>query len=143
MNLSPEEQYIHAIATTLTGGKILFTANPFLLGCIHKAISIYVDTTFKHTAGEMNEWEIVMWDEEVQHGMLNLGTCWRYSTNLCNCLAVTVGCIYSNKANTLQYKTIFDQLQYTMLGISIYHISVVRCCIIMANWILTNGGMDL
>jgi hypothetical protein len=68
-NLEAEERYIHAIATTLTGGKILFTANPFLLGRIHKAISIYVDTTFKRTAGEMNEWEIVMWDEEVQRGM--------------------------------------------------------------------------
>jgi hypothetical protein len=28
------------------------------------------------------------------------------------CLAVTVKCIYSNKAEILQYKTIFDQLQY-------------------------------
>jgi hypothetical protein len=55
VNLSAEERYIHAITTMLTDGKILLTANPFLLGCIHKAISIYIDTTFKCTAREMNE----------------------------------------------------------------------------------------
>jgi hypothetical protein len=44
-----------------------------------------------------------------------------YVTCLAACLAVTVKCIYSNKADTLQYKTIFDQLQYTTHSITATH----------------------
>ena len=64
-----EAQYIQSFMTTASGGKVLLTANPYLLKRIHMAETLFVDTTFKRTAGPMNEWEVVMWDQETQRGM--------------------------------------------------------------------------
>ena len=64
-----EERYIHGFATTIHGGRIILTANPFLLTRIHLAKTIFVDTTFKRTVGTLKEWEVVMYDKEVERGM--------------------------------------------------------------------------
>ena len=63
-----DERYIHSIITTETGGIVVFTANSFLLSLIHKAATIQVDTTFKCAVGDLKEWEVVIWEPEVQHG---------------------------------------------------------------------------
>ncbi|KAF8161444.1 hypothetical protein B0H34DRAFT_840756 [Crassisporium funariophilum] len=91
-----EERYIHGFTTTLNGGRILLTANPYLLSRIHHAKTLFVDTTFKRTVGTMKEWEVVMFDKEVER-------------------AVTIARVYSDRADCLQYKTIFDELQHVTL----------------------------
>jgi hypothetical protein len=63
------ERYVHSIMTGPTGGTLVYTLNPYLLGLIHDARSIHVDTTFRRTLGELKEWEVVMWSWELQHGM--------------------------------------------------------------------------
>ena len=65
-----EERYIHSIMSTEHGGILIFTFLSCLLALIHKALTIQVDTTFKRTAGDINEWEIVIWYHELQRGML-------------------------------------------------------------------------
>lgn len=64
--LDPAQRYIHSIKTTPTGAKLIFTADTFLLGLIHHAVSIQVDTTFKRAIGELKEWEVVMWERRVK-----------------------------------------------------------------------------
>ena len=64
-----EEQYIHDFATTIHSGRIILTTNPYLLMRIHLAKIFFVDTTFKQTVGALKEWEVVMYDKEVEQGM--------------------------------------------------------------------------
>jgi len=64
-----KERYIHSIMTTAHGGLLIFTFFSDLLALIHSALTIQVDTTFKRTAGDINEWEIVIWYRELQRGM--------------------------------------------------------------------------
>ena len=54
---------------TIHGGHVLLMANPYLLMWIHHAKTIFVDTTFKWTVGALKEWEVVMYDKEVEQGM--------------------------------------------------------------------------
>ena len=56
--------------STEHGGVLIFTFLSCLLALIHKALTIQVDTTFKRTAGDINEWEIVVWYCELQRGMI-------------------------------------------------------------------------
>jgi hypothetical protein len=63
-----EERYIQGFATTIHGGRVLLTANPYLLMRIHHTKTIFVDTTFKRTVGALKEWEVVMYDKEVERG---------------------------------------------------------------------------
>lgn len=69
LNKPIEEWYIHGFATTIHGGHILLTANPYLLARIHLAKTIFVDTTFKLTVGALKKWEVVMYDKEVEQGI--------------------------------------------------------------------------
>ena len=69
LNKPIEERYIHGFTTTIHGGHVLLTANPYLLMRIHLAKTIFVDTTFKQTVGALKEWEVVMYDKEVERGM--------------------------------------------------------------------------
>jgi hypothetical protein len=64
-----EERYIHGFATTIHGGRVLSTANPYLLMQIHHAKTLFVDTTFKRTVGALKQWEIVVYDKKVEGGM--------------------------------------------------------------------------
>jgi hypothetical protein len=65
-----EERYVHSIMSTEHGGILIFTFLSHLLALIHKALTIQVDTTFKRTAGDINEWEIVIWYHELQQGKI-------------------------------------------------------------------------
>jgi hypothetical protein len=64
-----EERYVHSIMTTAHGGLLIFTFFSYLLALIHSALTIQVDTTFKRTIGDINEWELVIWYRELQRGM--------------------------------------------------------------------------
>ena len=64
-----EERYIHGFTSTINGGRIILTANQFLLTRIHLARTLFVDTTFKRTVGSLKEWEVVMYDKEAERGM--------------------------------------------------------------------------
>ncbi|KAF8175111.1 hypothetical protein BJ912DRAFT_1075466 [Pholiota molesta] len=87
-----EDRYIHGFAISPSGGRVILTANPYLLSRIHLARTLEVDTTFKRAIGKVNEWEAVAWDDEVQR-------------------ALTLCRIYSDQADRDQYKTIFDELR--------------------------------
>jgi hypothetical protein len=66
---SDEDRYIHSIKIDgMTGRMLLFTANAYLLSLIHNTEALQVDTTFKRVAGDLNEWEVVMWDNASQRG---------------------------------------------------------------------------
>ena|ERR1700729_2547432 len=56
-----EDRYIHSVLHDDSGGILIITFEHFLAQLIHKALSFEVDTTFKRTHGDMNEWEIVIW----------------------------------------------------------------------------------
>lgn len=62
------------------------------------------------------------------------------STDFSDHLAVTVGHVYSNKADTLQYKTIFDQLQYTTHSITGRSLKLKR---LSRDGTLVSIGVDL
>ena len=51
---------------------MIFTFQPYLLGLVHEAVTIQVDTTFKRTVGELQECEIVIWYPAVQRGRFGL-----------------------------------------------------------------------
>ncbi|PPQ69339.1 hypothetical protein CVT26_002571, partial [Gymnopilus dilepis] len=93
------ERYIHGYATTATGGQVIFTASAILLDRIHHAKTIFVDTTFKRSAGPLKEWEVAIYDNELQR-------------------ALTIARVYSDRADRVQYKTIFDELQRVTLLIT-------------------------
>ncbi|KAL0957697.1 hypothetical protein HGRIS_001477 [Hohenbuehelia grisea] len=97
------EQYIHMIQTTPSGGHLIFTFVPFLLNLIHETVSFQVDTTFKRTIGDMKEWELVIWFTAVLQ-------------------AVTIGRVYTDRADREQYKTIFEGLQQL-----VYDLTGGRC----------------
>ena len=77
-----EERYVHSIMSTEQGGILIFTFLSRLLALIHKALTIQVDTTFKRTAGDINEWEIVIWYNELQRGKISTSQRKFWSTNL-------------------------------------------------------------
>ena len=63
-----EERYIHGFTSTINGGRVIFTANQFLLTRIHLAKTLFVDTTFKRAVGSLKEWEVVMFDQGAGRG---------------------------------------------------------------------------
>ncbi|KAF8313350.1 hypothetical protein F5887DRAFT_1090268 [Amanita rubescens] len=87
-----DERYVHNILTTPSDGLLIYTFHPYLLGLVHQAITIQIDTTFKRTVGEFQECEIVIWCAAVHR-------------------AVTIGRIYTNRADRTQYKALFDEFQ--------------------------------
>lgn len=68
------ERYVHAVLTLPEGRKIIVTGNPFLLSLVHNATMIQVDTTFKRTFGELDEWEVVMWEDQTSRSKSSIMT---------------------------------------------------------------------
>lgn len=64
-----EERYIHGFAMTIHGGHVILMDNSSLLMWIHHAKTLFVDMTFKWTVGALKEWEVVMYDKEVEWGV--------------------------------------------------------------------------
>ena len=88
----------------------------------------------------MNEWELVIWDEEVQRG-----TFMKFHFNDLLLIqqspkAVTAGRVYSNHADTTQYKTIFDDLRKVTLTITDRALKLKR---LSADGTLLSIGVDL
>ena len=86
-----EERYIHGFMSTINGGRVILTANQFLLTRIHLAKTLFVDTTFKRTVGTLKEWEVVMYDKEAERGMELLFLCSTTVTHVksyhyCSCI---------------------------------------------------------
>ncbi|KAF7336436.1 hypothetical protein MSAN_02297600 [Mycena sanguinolenta] len=81
-DLAPEQRYIQNIITTDEGRTIIITMVPYLASFVHAARTIQVDTTFGRVAGELNEWEFVIWYAGVER-------------------ALTVGRIYTNGADRI------------------------------------------
>ncbi|KAF8909313.1 hypothetical protein CPB84DRAFT_1703009 [Gymnopilus junonius] len=115
------ERYIHGFTTTATGGQVIITANAILLDRIHSAKSIFVDTTFKRTVGSLKEWEVAMYDVELQR-------------------ALTIARVYSDRADRLQYKTIFDELQRVTFLLTGKHLRLKR---LSKDGTLISIGVDL
>ena len=66
--LLPEKRYIHSVLQESDGRALIVTANPFLLSLVHTADMIQVDTTFKRNVSDLDEWEVVMWENRTQRG---------------------------------------------------------------------------
>ncbi|KAF9492466.1 hypothetical protein BDN71DRAFT_1433242 [Pleurotus eryngii] len=96
VNKPSTEQYIHVIKMTEAGGILVFTFVPFLLSLIHDTKSFRVDTTFKHTVGDLKEIEFTIW----------------FAPVLC---VVTIARVYSNKSTCKQYQAVFNSIQWLTL----------------------------
>lgn len=68
LKLPPEERYIQSIVTTPEGRLLIITMVPYLASLVHVARTVQVDTTFGRTAGNLNEWEFVLWYGSVERG---------------------------------------------------------------------------
>jgi hypothetical protein len=68
LNQPLNDRYIHQITTTPSGGSLIFTFNVYLLGLIHDAQGLHVDTTFKRAVGDHKEVEFAIWVPAVQRG---------------------------------------------------------------------------
>ncbi|KAG6818252.1 hypothetical protein H0H93_006537 [Arthromyces matolae] len=94
------ERYVHNIVCVAPNdGMLIFTFQPYLLNFIHEAKSLFIDTTFKRAAGDLKEIEIVMWLDSVQR-------------------AITIGRVYSDRADEAQYTTLFDETQKLVKAIT-------------------------
>jgi len=67
----PSEQYIHQVKSELSeDGKgdveVVVTMHPELAKYIHKSRFSVHDTTYKRVCGEHNEWEVVIWHEQLK-----------------------------------------------------------------------------
>ncbi|KAF9479178.1 hypothetical protein BDN70DRAFT_984560 [Pholiota conissans] len=116
-----DERYIFGLAVTKNGGRIVVTANPFLLSRIHHAKTIFVDTTFKRTVSTLKEWEVVMYDKAVER-------------------ALTIARVYTDRADRLQYKTIFDELQRVTFQVTGQHLRLKR---LSKDGTLVSIGVDM
>lgn len=115
-----EERYIHGFTSTINGGRVILTANQFLLTRIHLATTLYVDTTFKRTVGSLKEWEVVMYDKEAERGMEFYIYCPQRLLTMSK--AITITRVYSDRSDRLQYKTIFDELQRVIFQLTGRHL---------------------
>jgi hypothetical protein len=113
LDKSVEDCYAHQIATTPSGGSLIFTANSYLLNLIHTATGLHANTTFKRAAGDHKEVEFAIWVPAVQRGRSSTVFIHYCSTNSC-LAAVTIARVYSNHADQSQYKAIFDAFQGLM-----------------------------
>ncbi|KAG6819655.1 hypothetical protein H0H93_009829 [Arthromyces matolae] len=94
------ERYVHNIVcVSPNDGMLIFTFQPYLLNFIHEAKTLFIDTTFKRTAGDLKEIEMAMWLDSVQR-------------------ARTIGRIYSDRADEAQYTTLFDEIQKLVKSIT-------------------------
>lgn len=116
-----KEQYIRSILTTPEGGILIVTCEKYLLGLVHKAVAIQVDTTFKRVVGTqlggLNEWELVIWFPGAERGesdMILASSLFLIPP----CLATTIGRIYTNRATAAHYKLLFDELQKVTLALT-------------------------
>ncbi|KAJ6605896.1 hypothetical protein B0H10DRAFT_2310555 [Mycena sp. CBHHK59/15] len=82
-----DERYIHHIATMPDGGGVLSFEN---------------DTTFKRVAGDINEWEVVIFFKVLQR-------------------AVTIARAYVNHASTKFFERLYDEFQAVKLELTVLH----------------------
>ncbi|TFY74780.1 hypothetical protein EWM64_g9232 [Hericium alpestre] len=94
-----DQRYIHYLVSKPDGGVLILTFNPFLASLIHRAETIHVDTTFKRAVGDLNEWEIVIWYAAINK-------------------TVTIGRVYTNRADRAHYKALFDKVQEVILDLT-------------------------
>ncbi|KAL0947450.1 hypothetical protein HGRIS_013557 [Hohenbuehelia grisea] len=87
-----KERYVHHLTTTPMGGTLICTFVPFLLSLIHYVNGFQVDVTYKRVYGPLKEWEVTIWLAALTR-------------------AVTIGRVYTDKADREHYKIIFDELQ--------------------------------
>ncbi|KAJ6597850.1 hypothetical protein B0H10DRAFT_2231979 [Mycena sp. CBHHK59/15] len=89
-----EERYIHRFHHTADGGLIIFTCFTALLSLLDDdgVKAFEDDTTFKRIAGELNEWEVVIF---------------------CNALerAITLARAYINRSDTKFFELLFDMFR--------------------------------
>ncbi|KAJ7731530.1 hypothetical protein B0H16DRAFT_1893335 [Mycena metata] len=66
-----EERYIHRLVTVPDGGTMIITCLAALMGLLDDTgvTSFDTDTTFKRIAGEMNEWEVVIFFKALQRAV--------------------------------------------------------------------------
>ncbi|KAL0952236.1 hypothetical protein HGRIS_006526 [Hohenbuehelia grisea] len=94
-----KERYVHHLTTTPTGGMLICTFVPFLLSLIHSVNGFQVDVTYKRVYGPLKEWEVTIWFAALTR-------------------AVTIGRVYTDKADREHYKIIFDELQRWVLRLT-------------------------
>lgn len=66
-----DSRYVHAVQG-IEGKTLVVTMFKQLIGLIHSANYIQVDTTFKRIQGELNEWELTIFCREVNRGEFSI-----------------------------------------------------------------------
>ena len=67
-NLPAEARYIHEVSSR-EGVDLIITMLPFLAAHIHSARATLHDTTYKRVFGKWKEWEVVVWDSQLNMRM--------------------------------------------------------------------------
>jgi hypothetical protein len=115
-----EERYIW-VAQLLDDIKILVTMLPSLAFRLHEAQEIVCDFTFKRVFGEMNEWEVAIWDKALDMSSSYFSVLDTIILTLLD-IGLTVARIYSNATDTTAFthlwKSFFDSVK-TITGRSI------------------------
>ncbi|KAJ7671075.1 hypothetical protein B0H17DRAFT_1335506 [Mycena rosella] len=95
------ERYIHSYITTPDGGICILTCVPYLLKLLDDAgvIAFDGDTTYQRIEGEMNEWELTIYEKVVLR-------------------AATVVRAYINRASADFFEKMFDELQRVKISIT-------------------------
>ncbi|KAJ7893388.1 hypothetical protein B0H14DRAFT_3671887 [Mycena olivaceomarginata] len=92
------ERYIHGYITTDDGGICILTCVPYLLKLLDDpGVNAFDDdTTYKRIEGKMNEWELTILVKTAAR-------------------AATVACAYINRASTVFFEKVFDELRRVKL----------------------------
>ncbi|KAJ7049852.1 hypothetical protein C8F01DRAFT_1092926 [Mycena amicta] len=96
---NPNDRYVQRFVTTPDGGNIILTAFPQLLALLDEVDSFQADATFKRVAGELNEWEVVVFYKALNRN-------------------VTVARVYINRASAEFFELVFDELQALKLRLT-------------------------
>ncbi|KAJ6555496.1 hypothetical protein B0H10DRAFT_2241397 [Mycena sp. CBHHK59/15] len=96
-----DERYIHRIATMPDGGVIILTCLSALMRLLDDkgVLSFENDTTFKRVAGDINEWEVVIFFKALQR-------------------AVNIARGYVNHASTKFFERLYDEFQAVKLELT-------------------------
>ncbi|KAJ6625162.1 hypothetical protein B0H10DRAFT_2186338 [Mycena sp. CBHHK59/15] len=118
------EQYSHHFINALNGGLIIFTCFTALLSLLDDGVveAFEDDTTHKHVAGDLNEWELVIFFKALQR-------------------AITLARAYINRASTDFFELLFDTFSEIKIEATGKDLQF-QCFVQNGNLLVMNADME-
>ncbi|KAJ7803072.1 hypothetical protein B0H14DRAFT_3154691 [Mycena olivaceomarginata] len=135
------ERYIHGYITTDDGGICILTCVPYLLKLLDDpGVNAFDDdTTYKRIEGKMNEWELTILVKTAARGTVLV-----HGFRVCLIfihIAATVARAYINRASTVFFEKVFDELQRVKLLVT-HKPMPLRTFVPGGNLDVMNADMD-